>query len=144
MKEHERGFSLIELMIVVAVVGILAAVAYPSYREYVIRSNRNVAKSDLMELQQWLERNYTLTNNYDLAPDGTAVTLPFTQSPKSGGPLYVVGFDGAATASSYSLKAVPVSGSVQAGDSKCGTLTITSAGVKSVSGSDTVENCWER
>jgi type IV pilus assembly protein PilE len=144
MKKHGLGFTLIEVMIAVAIVAILAALAYPSFIQYLIRSNRNVAKGDLMELRQWMERNYSLTNQYDKVPSGAAVALPFTQSPKSGDARYKLAFSVAATSTGFSLSATPVTGSVQAKDTECATLTITSTGLRAVSGTDTVANCWDR
>ena len=58
LRKHQ-GFTLIELMIVVAVIGILASIAYPSYREYVAKSRRAEAKTVLLSAQQWMERFYT-------------------------------------------------------------------------------------
>lgn len=144
MKKHGLGFTLIEVMIAVVVVAILVALAYPNYIQFMIRSNRNVAKGDLMELRQWMERNYSLTGRYDQIPGGGVVTLPNTQSPKSGTARYNLAFSVTPTATSFSLNATPAAGSVQTKDTQCATLTITSAGVRTVSGSDTVANCWDR
>jgi type IV pilus assembly protein PilE len=63
-----RGFTLIELMIVVAVVAILAAVAYPAYTEYVARSHRRQLQTQVAAAQQWLERVYSETYRYPTAP----------------------------------------------------------------------------
>src|ERR1035437_5045577 len=150
-KKKVRGFSLIELMVAVAVVGILSMVAYPSYINYMIRSNRNVAKSDLMELQQNMERNYSLTNRYDQAPDGTAVTInstsviPFKQSPRTGTANYNITFSVAPTSLAYTLSAAPA-GTLQLKDTQCATLTLTNAGVRGAAGVTgnvtSVNNCW--
>ena len=64
MHTKHKGFTLIELMIVVAVVGILTAVAYPSYAEYVRRGHRADAKAGLLQAQQWMERAATATGEY--------------------------------------------------------------------------------
>ena len=58
-KYSVRGFTLIELMIVVAIIAVLASVAYPSYKEYVARSRRAEARAVLVAAQQWMERFYT-------------------------------------------------------------------------------------
>jgi len=129
---YQAGVTLIELMITVVIVGILAAIAYPSYQTYVARANRAEAQGILMENAQFLERNYTTANRYDQDSGGTATTLPFTTSPKTGTAKYNIA---AAYASSqtFTLTATPT-GSMT-GDS-CGNLTLDNTGAKGPAG------CW--
>jgi len=131
-----KGFTLIELMIVVAVVGILAAIAYPSYQDSIRKSRRADAKSALLELTQFMERNYTLSNRYDQDSAGAAVVLPFTESPKDGTTKYYNLSIAASAAQSFTLSAAPKN--AQASDA-CGTLSITNTGVKTASGTG---QCW--
>lgn len=131
-----KGFTLIELMIVVAVVGILAAVAYPSYQDSVRKSRRADAKSALLELAQFMERNYTLSNRYDQDSAGNAVVLPFTESPKDGTAKYYDLTISASAAQSFTLSAAPKN--AQSSD-VCATLRITNTGVKTATGTGV---CW--
>lgn len=158
MRKVERGFTLMELLIAVAIVSILAAIALPSYRNQVIRSNRNIAKSDLLTLQQWMERNYSLSNRYDKLPDGTTTvtisSLPYSTSPQSGTKNYDISFatNPALSASTYQLIATPTAGTTQALDTACGAITLDQAGVHgaTISGTLTtgnvtaVNDCWNR
>jgi type IV pilus assembly protein PilE len=110
------GFSLMELMIVVAIVGILGSIAYPSYLNQVTKSRRTDAQAVLMEAAQFMERFYTENNRYDQDTGGTAVALPaqLQESPRdSGTKSYDITVQ-ASTTSTYTLRATPKNG--QAGD----------------------------
>lgn len=123
-----------ELMIVVAVVAILAAIAYPSFIEQMRKSRRADAQTSLMELTAFMERAYTNCNAYNLAPPActAAPTLPFNQSPKDGGTKhYDIAVVTAAT--TYTITATPTA------TDACGAIAITNVGVKTASKAD----CWK-
>ncbi len=141
-KNKVDGFTLIELMIAVAIVGILASIALPSYSSYINQANRSDAKSALLENVQFLERNYTENNKYHLNSAGVAITLPATRSPKSGTALYNIGVSNF-TATTYTLTATPVAGGRMASD-ECGALSINQLGQKNVSGSMDADTCWRK
>lgn len=125
------GFTLIELMIVVAVVAILAAIAYPSYQEYVRKTRRGQAKADLVEYAQNAERFRTVHNTY--------VGFTFAdQSPRQGTAYYQLSLSGDATRSAFKLQAVPHG--AQESD-KCGTLAIDQAGAK-YNSTGALGDCW--
>lgn len=141
----QSGFTLIELMITVAILGILASIAYPSYQEYVKRANRVDAKAVLLETAQVLERNFTEANRYEQTSGGTTINtawLPFQQSPKEGAAKYTIKFAASMpTQTTYTLEAVPAG--TMTGD-ECATLTLSHLGVKAVSSSasKTAAECW--
>jgi type IV pilus assembly protein PilE len=138
---HSKGFTLIELMIVVAIVGILAAIAYPSYQEHVRKSRRADAQTAILELAQFMERHYTSNGKY-LTAANAAPVLPFTESPKDGtSKFFDLSFAAAPTANTYTLRAVP-KGAMLGDD--CGTLTLTNTGAKGQAAGATLAQCWRR
>ena len=151
LRQPDTGFTLIELMIAVAIVAILAAIAYPSYVEQVARGRRADGQSALLETAQWIERQYTFSNAYNLKSDGTAMNtaaLPALK-PKTA-QIYTLSFGDKAggsttpTAGGFTLRVVPAG--AMSGD-KCGTLTLTNTGLKDISGTAggaSVATCWDR
>lgn len=130
-KQQSRGFTLIELMIVVAIVGILAAIAYPAYTSQVMKSQRSDAKSALLTAAQTLERCYTEYNAYNNANcPALAATSPEGYYSIAATSL---------TASGYTLKATPISGAVVS-DSECATFSLDNKGAKSSTPSG--NQCW--
>lgn len=130
-------------MIVVAVVALLAAVAYPGYLEQVRRGQRADAKSLLLDAAQRMERNFTESNSYATTSAGTAMTLPFSQSPQTGAARYTIAFAaGSPTATTFVIEATPT-GSMS-GDA-CGVFQINQLGQKTVTGgSRSAADCWDR
>lgn len=143
---RQYGFSLIELMIVVVIVGIIAAFAYPSYQEQVRKTRRSDCSGALVSLGNAMERFYTVNNTYLGAAAGGANTgapaIFSTACPVDGGnPTYNLTIL-AATASTYSVQAAPTG--PQAGD-QCGSFTMTNTGLKGVTGASTGvvwQDCW--
>lgn len=134
MKYQQKGFTLIEVMIVVAVIGILSAIAMPSYNEYIRRGHRAEARAGLLQAAQWMERAATATGTYPLTaafPD----TLKTIESKRYAISLASVG--GAA----FTLTATPALG--QVGD-KCGNLTLNHTGVRGASGTAPLTDCWNK
>lgn len=129
-REREHGFTIIELMIVVAIVGILSSIAFPAYQTYVLRAARSEAQAILMEQAQFMERFFTTNNTYEDAG------LLSNVSPKAGGGTtrYNISFT-AQSATAYTLQAAPTGG--QSADA-CGTLTVTQTGATGAGGT----NCW--
>ena len=122
-KAGVAGFTLIELMIAVAIIAIIAAVALPTYQNHVERTRRTTAQSDLLELAQWMERRYS--NGFDYRVGGADPTLPFTQSPQNGTVFYNISFSGNVTRDTFTLQAVPTGGQT---NDPCGTLTVDEQG----------------
>ncbi|MBN3562483.1 type IV pilin protein [Amphritea spongicola] len=123
------GFTLLELMIAVAIVGILAAVAYPSYLESVASGRRADAQANLLALSHHMEQHFTENGTY------AGAVLPYTQSPRDGNDVFYNIVFAASTATSYTLQVSRVNG--MAGD-RCGDMTLTNIGQKAAAEAD----CW--
>lgn len=127
---------MIELMIVVAIIGIIAAIALPSYQGHIERTRRSLAQADMLELVQSLERRYATGFDYRAA-DGSNPPLPFTTSPREAGDgaAYRITFPAAVARDMFTLRATPTA--LQDGD-RCGALEIDHRGVRSAAQND----CW--
>ena len=149
----ERGFTLIELMITVAIVAILSAIAMPSYTQYILRSHRAEARNTLLSIAQRLEQNYTVSGSYALTQGSVAIdnsTISgwgLSQVPLSGAARYNITFAAANPATTtYILQATPVG--AQAADT-CGVLMLDNRNLKGAVGvlnnrSQTTRDCWDR
>lgn len=142
MKIQQRGFTLIEVMIVVAIVAIITAVALPSYQDYIRRGHRAEARAALLQAAQWMERAATATGTYPLTAS-FPTTLTTIQSGR-----YTVAVASppasAASGAAFTLTATPTG--TQSLD-KCGSLTLAHTGARgaaSAASGALVTECWSR
>ena len=138
MHHHHSGVTLVELLIVLVIVGILAAIAYPSYRQQVLRSNRTEAKASLMQSAQGLEKCFTQFGSYNHGSCVIATRLASPDGINSNEGLYRLW--GQIAGATFTLRAVPQQG--QAGDAACGTFTLTESGLRGVQGPSGAQVCW--
>lgn len=135
-QKSSRGFTLIEVLITVAIVGILAAIAVPNYSEYMKRGRRVDAVTFLLEVAGEQQRYFSEENRFASDMDDLGYGSNATFNTPEGG-HYVVSITVPDPAVSYSITAAPITGGMQDGDD-CGSFVITSSGGKTAGGTD----CW--
>ena len=147
----QRGFTLIEIMVVVAIVLTLSAIAMPSYTEHVKRSKRAEAKAQLLETAQFMQRFYSQNDSYAQTRAGLAVAIPdalarVPRTTAAGSQNYTISLGApAATVATFVIQAVPRAGGNMASD-KCGSFTLNQAGQRGVTGNaagNTADSCWK-
>jgi type IV pilus assembly protein PilE len=152
-RRSSRGFTLIEMMITVAIIAILGSVAYPAYRDQIAKGKRADAKTQMLAAQQWMERLYSESYTYQKDSAGTLVATllaaqPFAKSPREGGAAYNITV-ASTTANDYTLTATRTG--TMTGDA-CGNFTLDNTGNKSVvsfssskyaSATDAALACWK-
>ena len=160
---HAKGFTLIEIMVTVAIIGILAAVAMPSYTSYVARARRADARTQLLQAAQFMQRFYAANDQYDQDRGnnsilGSSVGMPdsLRVSPADGTALYQLNtaittagnYTASVTVSGYTLTMAPISGRSAAADA-CGMFTLTSTGIRGCNVGGTAcsttlrDTCWK-
>lgn len=132
MSTKTLGFTLIELLITVAIIGILASVAYPSYTEFVLRSNRSEGQRELMRLANLQEQVFVDTRSYASNMKGLGMSTD-EYTTESGN--YLISVVAGATATTFTLQAVAKKSQVK--DTDCTTLKVDYLGAK------TPKECWE-
>lgn len=141
---NERGFTLIEVMVVTAIVGILASIALPQYTQYIQRGWRADARAILLDNAQFMARVYS--QNLDYKPGNKNPALPTIVAPAQGSKKYDITVAAVAGASSVASSFI-LTAADTGWDEKCGDLTINQLGEKSASIPKTAAaraDCWQR
>jgi type IV pilus assembly protein PilE len=146
-RRRMRGITLLELMVVVAIVGILATIAIPTYRQYLLRSQRSEAKIALLQLQTAQEKFYLQNNQYTTnltgaSPAGLGLSA-LTETGKYDLTVAVAADANGNPNQTFTATAAPAAGGGQTDDTHCASFTIDERGTRGVSGTDPPERCWK-
>ena len=142
MKKSARGMTLIELMIVVAILGIIVAIGYPSYQDHIKKARRTEGMGELLELADRMERHYSDTGSYDQT-DGTDMTAAVIYRSTTQNGYYALSIDNGTDNVQFTARAAPTSLGNQNTD-KCGTFVVNSQGTKTVTGGSlSAADCWK-
>lgn len=142
-RSHPNGFTLVELLIVIAIMGVLMSIALPAYQNSVLRSARADAKTELLQVASDQERYFSNLNTYvtDATPLNTPVVADRNRTTQNGLYSISVAACGGGAITNCFVATATAQGD-QTADS-CTTLTITNTGLRGATG-DTVEECWQR
>jgi type IV pilus assembly protein PilE len=140
----QRGFTLIELIVTVAIIGVLSAIAYPAYTQYTARANRSAAESFMQTVASKQEQSMLNARSYFAAANAAAWTTANSPVPNDVASQYTltVTVDNSAAPPAYTVTAAP-QGRQAINDATCGNLTLTQNGTKGKSGSASVAECWK-
>lgn len=127
------GFTLIEIMVVVLIIAILAAIALPSYKNYIVKSHRTEAQAAMLSLAQYLESKYNASFSYPAEVDIPASL----KNPSNVSVYYTISVSIANASQTYTITAAPITS--KQNDTQCGTLTLNEQGVKT----PTTSGCWK-
>jgi len=138
--KRQQGFTLMELMVAVAIIGILVAMSVPSYQRHVLATHRGMAAACLVQYSQFMERVYTSSMAYDVY-QGQATSLPETSCRQDLAERYQ--FNLVVSATQYNLEAAPIGAQLK--DVDCGALQLFSTGKRMAANqasAEIIKKCW--